>query len=152
MGKIEPESKKNDTRYRLRTAIIRDRDFSSELRFTASRSSGPGGQNVNKVNTRVELRFSIDSSSLLTEEEKALLTEKLANKINSEGELILVSQTERSQLKNRERVTEKFYEILLRALTPRKKRLPTKPSKASKEERLEAKRQQAEKKERRKSP
>ena len=152
MGKIEPESKQNDTLCKSLATIIRDRDFSSELRFTASRSSGPGGQNVNKVNTRVELRFSIDSSSLLTEEEKAELTEKLANKINSEGELILVSQTERSQLKNRERVTEKFYEILLRALTPRKKRLPTKPSKASKEERLEAKRQQAEKKERRKSP
>ena len=130
--------------------MLNDRDFSRELQFSASRSSGPGGQNVNKVNTRVELRFHIASSALLSEEEKILLLEKLAKKINSEGELILVSQTERSQLKNKEKVTERFYSLLTRALTPRKKRKPTKPSQASKEERLEEKRKQAEKKERRK--
>ena len=130
--------------------MLNDRDFSRELQFSASRSSGPGGQNVNKVNTRVELRFHIASSALLSEEEKIRLLEKLAKKINSEGELILVSQTERSQLKNKEKVTERFYSLLTRALTPRKKRKPTKPSQASKEERLEEKRKQAEKKERRK--
>ena len=129
--------------------MLNDRDFISELHFTASRSSGPGGQNVNKVSTKVELRFHIDSSALLTDEEKILLLEKLAKKINSEGELILVSQTERSQMKNKEKVIEKFYTLLTRALTPRKKRKPTKPSLASKEERLEEKRKQAEKKERR---
>jgi ribosome-associated protein len=128
--------------------MLNDRDFSRELQFSASRSSGPGGQNVNKVNTRVELRFHIASSALLSE--KIRLLEKLAKKINSEGELILVSQTERSQLKNKEKVTERFYSLLSRALTPRKKRKPTKPSQASKEERLEEKRKQAEKKERRK--
>jgi ribosome-associated protein len=130
--------------------MLNDRDFSSELHFSASRSSGPGGQNVNKVNTKVELRFQIASSLLLSDEEKTILLEKLAKKINSEGELILVSQTERSQMKNKEKVIEKFYSLLTRALTPRKKRKPTKPSQASKEERLEEKRKQAEKKERRK--
>jgi ribosome-associated protein len=131
--------------------MLNDRDFSSELHFSASRSSGPGGQNVNKVNTKVELRFDIASSNLLSDEEKILLLEKLAKKINSDSELILVSQTERSQIKNKEKVIEKFYSLLIRALTPRKKRKPTKPSQASKEERLEEKRKQAEKKERRKS-
>jgi len=130
--------------------MLNDRDFSSELHFSASRSSGPGGQNVNKVSTKVELRFHVTSSTLLSDDEKILLIEKLVKKINSEGELILVSQTERSQMKNKEKVIEKFYSLLTRALTPRKKRKPTKPSQASKEERLEEKRKQAEKKERRK--
>lgn len=132
--------------------MLNERDFSSELHFSASRSSGPGGQNVNKVNTKVELRFHIASSTLLSDEEKALLLEKLAKKINTEGELIIVSQTERSQIKNKEKVIEKFYALLTRALTPRKKRKPTQPSQASKEERLEEKRKQAEKKDRRKNP
>jgi len=132
--------------------MLNERDFSSELHFSASRSSGPGGQNVNKVNTKVELRFHVASSTLLSDEEKALLLEKLAKKINTEGELIIVSQTERSQIKNKEKVIEKFYALLTRALTPRKKRKPTQPSQASKEERLEEKRKQAEKKDRRKNP
>ena len=129
--------------------MLNDRDFSNELHFSASRSSGPGGQNVNKVNTKVELRFNVASSSILSEEEKFLILEQLAKKINSEGELILVSQTERSQLKNKEKTIEKFYSLLTRALKPRKKRKPTKPSQASKEERLEEKRKLSEKKERR---
>jgi ribosome-associated protein len=107
---------------------------------------------VNKVSTKMELRFHVESSALLSEEEKILITEKLANRINAAGELVLVSQSERSQLQNKEKVTEKFYTLILRALTPRKKRRPTRPSRASKEERLEIKRQQSEKKERRKSP
>ena len=127
-----------------------DRDFAAELHFSASRSSGPGGQNVNKVSSKVELRFHVASSELLTEAEKELLAEKLASRISAAGDLILVSQSERSQLKNRERVTEKFYALVTKALTPRKKRKATKPSKASKEERLEAKRRQSEKKELRK--
>jgi ribosome-associated protein len=135
----------------INTIPINERDFSSELHFTTSRSSGPGGQNVNKVNTKVELRFSIVLSSLLSEEEKALLLLKLAKKINSEGEMIVVSQTERSQLKNKQKAIDKFCSLLTRILTPRKKRLPTTPSQASKEERLEVKRKQAEKKERRRS-
>jgi ribosome-associated protein len=152
VAKVGSDSANVIARTMLRIRILNDRDFGNELHFSASRSSGPGGQNVNKVNTKVELRFHIASSSLLSDEEKALLMEKLVKKINSEGELILVSQTERSQLKNKEKVIEKFYSLLIRALTQRKKRKPTKPSQASKEERLETKRKQSEKKERRKNP
>jgi ribosome-associated protein len=129
---------------------MKDRDFTGELHFSASRSSGPGGQHVNKVSTKMELRFHVLSSGLLSEDEKSLIAEKLAARINAAGELILVSQSERSQLQNKEKVTEKFFLLLTRALTPRKKRKATRPSKASKEERLELKRQQSEKKERRK--
>jgi len=126
-----------------------DRDFSNELHLSASRSSGPGGQHVNKVSTRMELRFHVPGSLLLTDAEKELILEKLANRINAAGELILVSQTERSQVQNREKVIEKFYILITRALTLRKKRRPTQPSRASNEERLEEKRQQGEKKARR---
>lgn len=131
---------------------LEDRDFTGELHFSASRSSGPGGQNVNKVSTKMELRFHVASSAILSKEEKELIAEKLAARINVAGELVLVSQSERSQLQNKEKVTEKFYMLVARALTPRKKRKPTKPSGASKEERLEAKRQLSEKKERRRNP
>ncbi|MCD4790284.1 MAG: aminoacyl-tRNA hydrolase [Bacteroidales bacterium] len=120
--------------------------------FTSSRSSGPGGQHVNKVSTKVELRFHIPNSGLLNDEEKDILLIKLKNKINSEGELIIVSQDERSQLKNKEKVIEKFYELLQKALIPPKKRKPTKPTQASKEKRLEKKRIIADKKEKRKPP
>ncbi|MCX6276732.1 MAG: alternative ribosome rescue aminoacyl-tRNA hydrolase ArfB [Bacteroidetes bacterium] len=131
---------------------LSDRDFGREFKFSASRSSGPGGQNVNKVSTKMELRFHLASSALLSDAEKELIAEKLASRINAAGELALVSQSERSQLQNKEKVVEKFYLLLKRALTPRKNRKLTKPSRASKEERLEIKRQLSEKKERRQSP
>ncbi|MFH1295705.1 MAG: alternative ribosome rescue aminoacyl-tRNA hydrolase ArfB [Bacteroidota bacterium] len=130
---------------------LNDRDFLQELTFSASRSSGPGGQHVNKVSTKVELRFHVEGSRLFAPEEKELILEKLAKRINLDGELVLVSQSERTQLKNKERVIEKFYELLKKALTPRRKRKPTKPSPEAKEKRLEEKRLQAEKKERRKT-
>lgn len=129
--------------------VLKERDFSSELIFSASRSSGPGGQNVNKVSTKVELRFHIMNSAILTPEEKKLLIEKLENRITNDGELILVSQRERSQLKNRDVVIGKFYRLISRALTPRKKRKPTKPSPEAVEKRLEEKRIRSEKKEQR---
>ena len=126
--------------------MIKGRDFSPEFIFSASCSSGAGGQNVNKVNTKVELRFSITNSQLFTLEEKETLLLKLVNKINNDGELIIVSQTERSQFKNKEKTIEKFYALIEKALTPRKKRKPTKPSAAAKAKRLEAKRIKSEKK------
>ncbi len=125
------------------------RNFEPELIFSASRSSGPGGQNVNKVSTKMELRFHVMNSLLLSQEEKDLILEKLAKRISQEGELRLVSQSERTQLKNKERVIEKFYDLLSKALMPRKKRKPTKPTAAAKEKRLEEKRLKAEKKRRR---
>jgi len=130
--------------------ILKARDFSPEFIITASRSSGPGGQNVNKVSTRIELRFNVLQSTLLTTEEKEIIQNKLASRINSEGEIILVNQTDRSQLNNKEKAIEKFYVLLSKALTPVKKRKPTKPTPAAKEKRLEEKRIRSEKKERRK--
>jgi ribosome-associated protein len=120
-------------------AGIQERDLSGELIYSSSRSSGPGGQNVNKVNTRIELRFNLTGSPLLNDEEKAKIQSVLGNKINKEGFLILVSQSERSQLANKKKVTERFYQLLQKALMPVKKRKPTRPTLASKERRIESK-------------
>ena len=129
---------------------MKNEDFSREFIFSASRSSGPGGQNVNKVSTKVELRFDIPHSDLLSEEEKEMLILKLQKKINSEGYLIIVSQSERTQLKNKEKTIEKFYSLVTKALTPVKKRKRTRPGAAAKEKRLEEKKMNSEKKARRK--
>lgn len=125
---------------------VRERDFESELQFQASRSGGAGGQNVNKVATKVELRFHVQQSELLTEEEKALVQEKLANRISNEGYLQVVCQTERSQLKNKELCISRFHELLRQALTRQKRRTATRPSRASVRQRLESKKRQAQKK------
>ena len=114
--------------------------FENEFIFSASRSSGPGGQNVNKVSTKVELRFNILSTSVFTQEEKDKILIKLKNKINKEGEIILVSQSERTQLMNKIAVTDKFYELISKALTVPVKRKKTKPTLTSKMKRLESKR------------
>jgi ribosome-associated protein len=116
------------------------RNFTDEFVFSTSRSSGPGGQNINKVNTKVELRFKVSKSLKLSEKEKQIILEKLENRINREGELIIVSQSERSQLKNRNEAVDKFYSLISKALTIRKKRRPTSPTRGSKEERLNIKR------------
>lgn len=126
--------------------ILQNRDFLPELQFSASRSSGPGGQNVNKVNSRVELRFSVSQSALLNDNEKDILLKKLKNRINSDGELLITVQADRSQLKNKEEAIEKFLELIAKALTPRKPRKSTRPTKASVEKRLETKKQLSEKK------
>jgi ribosome-associated protein len=129
---------------------IGGRNFLPELVFTASRSSGPGGQHVNKVSTRIELRFNVPGSQLLNTGEKAMLLEKLGNRISKEGNLLLVSQSERSQLENRNKVLERFARLLTKALEPPKARRATKPSRAARMKRLEKKRNQADKKARRK--
>jgi ribosome-associated protein len=121
-------------------------DLSPEFIFQASRSSGPGGQNVNKVNTRVELRFNIPNSAILTEEQRQILLEKLGTKLTADGLLLVTSQDSRSQLMNKEACIRKLYTLLEKALTPRKKRKTTRPTKTSVEKRIQEKKQQAEKK------
>jgi ribosome-associated protein len=127
-------------------ADIKDRDFERELTFQASRSGGAGGQNVNKVSTKMELRFHVGNSELLTDDEKLLVQEKLASRITNDGFLQVVSQTERSQLQNKEQAIARFYELLRQALTRQKKRTATKPSRSSVRKRLESKRKQSDKK------
>lgn len=128
------------------------RDLSSEVVFKASRSTGPGGQNVNKVNTKVELRFDVAQSKILEEEEKQRIHEKLKNRINKEGVLVLTSDQSRSQLKNKVLVLELFHELIRQALITKKKRKPIKISLAAKKKRLEGKQRQSEKKVLRKPP
>ena len=128
------------------------KQLETEMVLSATRSSGPGGQNVNKVNTQVELRFSVKNSNLFSDVEKDRIFLKLKNKINSEGELILSSQTARTQLDNKENVIEKFYELIEKALTIQKKRLKSRPTAASRLKRLESKKSQALKKLFRKPP
>ncbi len=123
-----------------------------ELNFRTSRSSGAGGQHVNKTETKVEVLFDVNASAGLNEDEKKLVFEKTINRINDEGILSVTSQKSRSQLDNKENAIEKLQQILLKALTPVTKRIRTKPSKSSVEERLEEKKLQAEKKEARKKP
>lgn len=122
------------------------RDFGSEFDFATSRSSGPGGQSVNKVNTKVTLRFDVAHSQILNEDERAKLKEKLSNKISGDNILIINAESERSQLRNKEEAIKKFYELLKEAFKVKKKRKPTKPTKASVQKRLDKKKQQAEKK------
>ncbi|GAL86602.1 class I peptide chain release factor [Sporocytophaga myxococcoides] len=117
-----------------------------EVTFQASRSSGPGGQNVNKVNSKIELIFSVAHSSHFTEEEKHLLFKKLGHKINSEGELRVVAQTERTQTGNKRLAETKFIQIIENALKKPKKRINTKPTLSSVADRKNLKKKLSEKK------
>jgi len=120
--------------------IVNIPDLSSEFQFITSRSSGPGGQNVNKVNSKVELRFDIKNSMILSDEQKLIVESKLFSKISSDGILSVVSQRDRSQLSNKEDAVTKFYLLITKALTPVKRRRSTRPTQSSVEKRLTSKR------------
>ncbi len=133
-------------------SLERKERLEKEFLFSAGRSSGPGGQNVNKVNTRVELRFAVDKSENLSSAEKNKIKIKLKNRINAAGELVLVAQTERSQWRNRLQVTSRFFKLLEEVLTPVKKRIKTSPTSASRLKRIESKKRMGLKKQLRKPP
>lgn len=134
------------------TDVLKIRKFETELTYTASRSGGPGGQHVNKTETKVELRFNIPASNILTEEEKERLLKKLSGKLTTTGDLLITCQETRSQAQNREIATERFYETLAEGLKVPKKRKRKRPSKAYHRRRLNEKKQQSEKKQQRKPP
>ncbi len=117
-----------------------------ELRFTASHSSGPGGQNVNKVSTRVTLWFDVLNSPSLTQEEKDLITGRLGSRMSKEGVLRVISQQTRSQMANREAAVERFVELLRNALRQEIPRKKTRISRTAKLRRLEDKRQHSRRK------
>jgi ribosome-associated protein len=121
----------------------------AELRYRASRSRGPGGQHVNKSSTRVEVIWNVRTSPTLSDSEKARLLEKLGARIDSKGQLTVAADTYRSQLRNRDAARTRLQATVTRALRVPRPRKKTRPTKAAKESRLQQKRQQAEKKERR---
>jgi ribosome-associated protein len=121
-------------------------DLLSEITFQTSRASGPGGQNVNKVESRVEARFAVEASALLTDEQKARLREKLASRLTTDGVLIVAAQDDRSQLRNKEIAVTRLYETLRRALHRDPPRKATKPGKAAVRKRLDAKKKLSQKK------
>ena len=117
-----------------------------EITFTTSRSSGPGGQHVNKTESRVSLHWSFKETEALTDEEKILVGRRLKSRLTDEGELILSSQKSRSQAMNKVDVTERFIDLIVKLSKPPKKRVRTKPSRASIERRLKEKKVRGERK------
>lgn len=125
-------------------------DLQKEITYKTSRSGGKGGQNVNKVSSKVELLFSVENSALFTEEEKSLISSKLQNRVNKDGLVQIVCDEERSQYLNKEKAIEKLVVLLTKSLHRPKVRKATKVSKAAKAARLESKKLNSVKKESRK--
>ena len=131
----------------MKKEILRD-----ELKFKAVRSSGSGGQNVNKVSTKIELHFDLLNSSALSENEKLRIQKKLENRINKLGIIILHCEESRSQHKNKELAIKKLFDLLEKALKRKKKRIKTKIPKAAKQKRMDSKSRVSQKKANRKKP
>jgi len=123
-----------------------------ELSFSASRSSGPGGQSVNKTNSRVTLSWHIDSSSVLRSDQKTRLKRRLGRRVDSDGYIHIHSETERSQLRNKEDARQRLAEMVASALQRPKHRRATRPTRASKERRLQSKKEHSQKKAMRRKP
>lgn len=132
--------------------MVTEEEILKEIIFTTSRSSGRGGQHVNKTETRVEASFSIPDSALLSGTEKERLGSRLGNRLTKEGILRVVSQEERSQLLNKQTALKKLVRIVNRALKTEKPRKPTRPTRVSVEKRLEEKAKRAARKQSRKPP
>jgi ribosome-associated protein len=124
-------------------------DLQKEITYKTSRSGGKGGQNVNKVSSKVELLFDVAGSVLFTEEEKLLLNDKLQNRLNKDGLIQVICDEERSQYLNKEKAVDRLISLLTRALQKPKARKPTKVSKAAKAARLDSKKKHSVKKENR---
>jgi ribosome-associated protein len=120
-----------------------------EITILTSRASGPGGQHVNRTESKVELHWSLEESLVLNDTQKSLLRKRFGGRLTNEGVLIMTSQATRSQLKNREIVEQRFLDLVEKMLRPPKKRIRTKPGKSAVEKRLKKKKMQGEKKRRR---
>ena len=118
----------------------------SELVFTTSRSSGPGGQNVNKVNSKVTLKWDVRGSTILSDEEREVILAKLSTKLTVDGALLLAAQEKRTQLQNKAAAILKLEKLLAKAFEKKKARKATKPSKASVQNRIDKKKKNSEKK------
>lgn len=134
---------RDDDGLRVNDSVVIPRD---ELTARASRSGGAGGQHVNTSSTRVEVLWNVRTSRVLTDDQRARLEEKLASRLDGEGSLRVVASDTRSQLQNRERAETRLAEVVRLALVVPKKRRPTKPSRAAKQARLDAKRRISDKK------
>ncbi len=133
-------------------SIPLSKDLISELTFTTSRSSGPGGQNVNKVNSKVTLKFDVIHSLILTDDQKEQIRKKVGAQLTKEGALVISAQEKRSQLQNKEEVLTKLDRLFTKIFTIKKARKATQPSKAARQERIKAKKQRSEKKQWRQKP
>lgn len=132
--------------------MLNKNELFRELQFKATRSSGAGGQHVNKVSTKIELSFDLESSNVLTETQKTILKQKLASKLTKENVLILFCDETRSQHKNKELIVKRFFSLLEISLKKTKKRKATKPTRAAIEKRIENKQYNSAKKALRKKP